>query len=259
MSVTGIIKLSHIQAEGRRGKIAVLCLKYILSLAVTAVFIAMIFLRNSPNPDVLPLLTVCVVLTAVLAAGLRGTLHREMYRISEEYLRCDDDGAIPLPSASQLLGGELACIAAGFTVMAIMLAPSYICLRTGIEYYALSSERRVFMLMLASAICLLLGGVIFAAVVNARLYCAEYLWLRGECSNMLSALDRSWEITRDEWGDILRLKLTTPFCGCALSALNKMNASQSILRRNANHSTCELHIGILSDSNGEQRIELITI
>lgn len=253
----GILKLSTSQAECRHAKNAVLCLKYIVMLSLTALLAATAV--QSGSHALKAVLTVCAVLGAVITAGLRGSLHCQMYRISEGYLRCPEDGEVMLPSFIQLMTSQLVYAAAVWTVNAVMLSPSYLCLRAGIQYYSLSSERTVFMLMLGAALCLAAGGAIFAAVIRARLTCAQYLWFCGECAGMLSAIDRSWELTQPFWGELLRLAIASRFCGAALGSLNTMNASQTVLRQSHPYSDSELEIDIFSDTAGEQHIDLITV
>ena len=68
LSILGMIKLSYRQAEGRRMKHAVLCLKTILSLAAVGTF-SLICLRESGSSIHIPLAVASTV--HVVAYGFR--------------------------------------------------------------------------------------------------------------------------------------------------------------------------------------------
>lgn len=255
LSILGMIKLSYRQAEGRRATTAVLCLKYIVLLALAA-SVGFICLRTDDTRET-ALLIACLVAAAVFAVAVRGMIQREAYTISSEFLRCESDGRLFTPDLPELLGAELAYLAALRTVNVVMLSPSYICLRAGITYYSLSADRRGFMLLLGAAILLAAAGAIFSAVICTRLCAAEYLWISGQCDNMLLALDTSWELTRNSWGCLLRLRAFSPFCG-AWASLVRMNASSALLSREGLPGSHALCIELMSDDRGEQHIQLIT-
>ena len=253
--IMGIIRLTYRQAESRRIKNAVLCLKYIFALAVTLACIW--FCLTADGTPLKTATALCAAGAALTAVLLRGMLMREMYLLSESFLRTSSDGIVPAPGLIALLWGELAYLSVIWTVFAVMLSPAYFCLRFGIHYYSLSADRRGFMLLLAAAMLLAAGGAIFAAATTARLNCAEYLWLSGKCGGLPSALDSSWELTRGSCGDMLRLKVFSLFCGISVSALCKINFSQKLFRQKGLSSADGLYIELVRDSQGRQHWELV--
>ncbi len=255
LELFGTIKLSYRQAEGRRFAIAVLCLKYIASLAAAAAAFWLFAASDQGRADVA--LAFCAVAAALIAVCMRGLMVREMYLLSVGFLREEDVRGLPRPGIPALLSGELAYLAAIATVCVFMLSPAFLCLRFGIQYYSLSADRGGLMLLFASAILLAAGGVIFAAVIRARLGCAEYLWLSGNCSYMLTALDSSWELTRGDCGDMLRLHGLSVFAAPGIACLCEMNYSQRLLRRKGLPSSGSLYIEMICDRSGEQRLELV--
>ena len=251
----GTIKLSYRQAECRRFAIAVLCLKYISSIAVTCV--AFWFLLHSRGVRQMAVLTAFSVAAAMIAVYVRGTIATEMYLSSENYLSDGKENRRYLPGIPALLSGELVYLAAVFTVRTVMLFPAYLCLKSGIRYYSLSSDRQGFMLLTASAILLAAGGIIFAAVISARLGCAEYLWLDMQCPDMLSALDCSWQLTYGDAGDILRLRIMSFLLAPGIGRLCEMNYSQRLLRCKGMPATDGLRLELWCDLRGEQHLELV--
>lgn len=254
LELIGIIKLSYRQAEGRRMKHAVLCLKTILSLAAFGTF-SLICLRESGSSIHIPL-AVCAAATALISVCFRGMIRREAYLLSVGFLHTGGDGRLQAPDILSLLSAELVCLAAKWTVSAVMLSPACICLRFGIRYYSLSADRRGFMLLLAAALLLAAGGAIFAAVTRTRMCCAEYLWMSRECGGMLSAIDCSWELTSGSCGELLRLKCLSLFCGMSIASLCEMNFSKRLMKLNRSRLERGIYMEIISDSRGQQHIEL---
>lgn len=254
LEILGIIRLTYRQAENRRVKSAVLCLKYILSLAAT--FACVRFCLTADGTALQTAIALCASAAALIAVLFRGMMLREMYLLSQSFLRISDDGIVPTPGLFPLLFGELAYLSAIWTVFAVMLSPAYFCLRYGIHYYSLSADRRGFMLLLASSMLLTAGGTIFASVTAARLSCAEYLWMSGKCTGMPSALDSSWELTRGSCGDMLMLKSLSLFCGITVSARCKFNLSHKLFRQKGLPSADGPILELVQDSQGEQHWEI---
>ncbi len=255
LEIWGIVRLTYRQAEGRRIQNAILCLTYLVALPVTLGLIW--FCLKAHGTNAATALAAGSVAAALFTVYLRGRLVRKMYLLSASFLRTDRDGDIPVPDALALLSGELASLSAVWAVFAVMLSPAYLCLRRGIIYYSLSSDRKGFLLLLAASMLLAAGGAIFALVTSSRLYCAEYLWLSGNCAGMPSALDCSWELTRGSGGDILRLQFLSLFCGISVAALCRLNFSQKLLRQKGLPSAKELHLEITRDRYGEQHLEIV--
>ena len=138
-----------------------------------------------------------------------------------------------------------------------MLSPSFLCFRFGLSYYSLSSDKNGFMLLLAASMLLAAGGMIFASVTAERLSCAEYLWVSGKCSCMTSALNCSWELTRDNGSDALRLALLSFFFGLPISALCKMNLSRKLIRKKGLPSSEGLFLEFSRDQYGELHLEIV--
>ena len=253
LELIGIIKLSYRQAEGQRLKDAVLCLKYILSMAAVFAF-TWLCLRESGKASIL--LAVVAAGAALIAVGLRGFIRREAYQMSVGYLRPQENEKLRIPGIPALLSGELVFLATVWTVNAVMMSPAFICLRYGIRYYSLSSDRNCCMLLLAAAFLLTAGGLIFSAVTSARMGCAEYLWFSGQCSDMLFALDCSWELTAGQCGDMLRLRWLSLFCDPLMTPLCEMNYSHRLMKRNETDVPRGIYVEIIRDARGEQFIEL---
>lgn len=251
----GIIKLSFRQAEGRRVNVAVLCLKYIASVCVAGAMTGLFLL--SERTGVRAALMAACAAGLLLAVSMRGVLLREMYLLSERYLRSGEENRIPRPALTALVSGELVYLAVIRTVTVVMLSPAYVCLRYGLTYYSLSADRLGFVLLLSAAALLAAGGLLFDAAIGARLSCAEYLRLSGQCRDMLSALDTSWELSRGGCGDLLRLRFISLPCAPGLSHLCLINYSQRLIRRKGLPSSDGLRVEIVCDAYGEQHLELI--
>ena len=255
LELFGTIKLSYRQAEGRRFAIAVLCLKYIASLVAVAV--AFWLFAASDHGCAAVALAFCTLAAALIAVCMRGLMVREMYLLSERYLRSGEENRIPRPALTALVSGELVYLAVIRTVTVVMLSPAYVCLRYGLTYYSLSADRLGFVLLLSAAALLAAGGLLFDAAIGARLSCAEYLRLSGQCRDMLSALDTSWELSRGGCGDLLRLRFISLPCAPGLSHLCLINYSQRLIRRKGLPSSDGLRVEIVCDAYGEQHLELI--
>lgn len=255
MSVGGMIQLSFRQAEGRRFRGAVLCLKYLasLALALAAVFL-WIKAEGTPARTGYAALSAAASVAAVFG---RGAVIRAAYLASSRYLRVGGSQTASADGFLRLLCGEAAYLAACAAVTAAALSPSYICLRAGIRYYRLSSERGHFMLLLAASLLLAAGGMIFACVIRTRLGCAEYLWLSGRTNSMLDALDASWELTRGNSGDFIRLRFLSFFFGASVSALCRMNYTEHLLRNASTPSEKEIYVELVCNPQGEQHLELL--
>lgn len=200
----------------------------------------------------------CLAVSAFLTAVcMRGILSREMYLLSVGYLTETKDGSIPRPGIPALMSAELVRLAAVWTVRAFMLAPAFVCFRFGARYYSLSADRDGLMLMTAAALLLAAGGVLFSAVIRSGLACAEYLWMHGECRDMLSALDGSWELTRGDCGDMLRLIYLSFFSAPGISGLCVMNFSHHLLLRKGMPPSDGPHLKLVCNGRGEQQIEII--
>lgn len=255
LELFGTIKLSYRQAENRRVRIAVLCLKYIASL--TAMAAAFGYYIESAEGYVQLAAAACAVVAILIAVCMRGILLRDMYLLSEGFLRNGTEDDLLRPGIPALLSGELVFLAALSTVIVLMLSPAYICLDFGIKYYSLSADRGGFMLLFFAALLLASGGMIFAIVIRARLGCAEYLRMSGQCPDMLSALDCSWELTRGDCGDILRLSLLSALFAPGIGHLCSMNYSQKLLRSKGMPDSDGLRIEIICNSRGERHLELV--
>ena len=96
----GIIKLSFRQAEGRRVNVAVLCLKYIASVCVAGAMTGLFLL--SERTGVRAALMAACAAGLLLAVSMRGVLLREMYLLSERYLRSGEENRIPRPALTAL-------------------------------------------------------------------------------------------------------------------------------------------------------------
>lgn len=254
LELLGIIRLTFRQAEGRRVKNAVLCLKYIFLLLATAVTVWLGLHAHGTTAK--SVFVIGAVAAALITFLRRGILAREMCLLSESFLRTSEGETIPAPAFPALLSGEIVYLAAKWTVLTAMLTPAFLCLRYGIIYYSLSSDRRNFMLLLASSLLLAASGTIFAAVLSARLSCAEYLWISGRCAGMPSALECSWALTRGSGGEVLRLCFLSFFCGLTVSFLCKVRLSQKLLRQKGLPSPVGLHLEIARDRCGKQRLEI---
>ena len=255
LELSGTLHLSYRQAEGRRAAIAFLCLKYMLSLGAVLAAGWLYVVADGGRPATTTAL--CAVIAALTAVATRGALAREMYLLSAGFLRAHSEGSLPRPDLPVILSGELVLLAVRGVVSVLMMSPAFLCLRSGIRYYSLSADRRGFMLLLAASALLAAGGMIFAAVIRARLGCAEYLWLSGQCPHMLSALDGSWELTCGSGGDMLRLRLLSSFSAPGMSALCAMNFSQYLLRVKGLPDPGGLRVRLVRDFYGEQRLEIV--
>lgn len=249
----GIIKLSYKQAEGRQMNIAILCLQSILFLSLPAA-VPLVFLIARKEHTGFAM--AAVAFSALMAVCLRGTLVRRMFLLSEGFLREGKADSLPAPDMVALLSGELVYLAVVCTVTVFFMLPAVVCLRFGIKYYSLSGDQSGLMLLTSSALLFAAGGIIFAAVVKARLGCAEYLWLKRKCPDMLSALDCSWELTRGSGGDLLRLRLISLLSAPGIPFLCGMNLSHRLLRSKGLPSSEGLRLETFRDVWGEERIEL---
>lgn len=252
--LTGIIKLSYRQAEGWRFDTAVLCLKYIFSLAACVAFL--LISADTDNEKFKTALIACAATAAILMAAARGSLLRKAYLISEGFLRCEGESEPVSPDIPSLISGELAYLSAIWAISAVMLSPAWVCFAYGVKYYSLSSDRILFMLLTAASMLLAAGGLLFSAVIRTNLGCAQYLWIKGHCSNILSALNSSWELTRGSRGDLLRLRLMSAFCGVGISFLCDMNFSRKLLRQKGLPKENGLRAEFVRDRSGELRLEL---
>lgn len=224
----GIIKLSQHQAEGRRSELTALCLKYIVC-TVGAIFLFVLWMKNyGTSRDTAYIAGAAVVF--LMSVYLRTNLHYRTYRLSERYLKRTDDLIQAAPSRIQLFGFGMTLLSVKCTVSALMLSPAALCLRFGFHSFALSGERGQLLLMLGASICLLLGGIIFAAVISAHFDCAEYLFFSGKCMSAFSAVENSWVIMCGCCGDSITLGACLVFRGILMSPLCRINLSEKLTR-----------------------------
>ena len=254
LEIIGIIKLSYRQAEGRRLNVAVLCLKYILSLLLTAAVIILCLLSQRKSETVA--FGTAAAASALISVFLRGRIQSEMCMVSSEFLCASQSADWHTPEIPAVVGGELVYIASIWTLFTVLLSPAYICLRFSVSYFSLSADRTGFMLLFAASALLASGGLIFAAVISTRLNCAEYLFFSGQCGTMPEAMTGSSELTGDSCGDLLRMRLLTFFCGTAICSLCHMNMASRLIREKGFPSQKELYINIVSDGHGEKHFEL---
>lgn len=254
----GMIKLSYRQAESSSIHSSALCLKTITAAAVSAAIFVM-WLRNPHGTEGAALL-VCSAAAALMAVYFHTAFMQEMYEIAARYLRTEQECFHVKPNFVQLFGFGIAWLAVKCIVWSVMLLPAAFFLHTGAVSYSLSGEREQFMLMVIAALCLTVCGMIFAAILLARLGCVEYLFFSGECNSIFSALDCSWLITRGESGEMFLINWLPRLCGMRLSALSRLNIAEKLTRQYVHNFTpSELYFELKRDSFGEQRIELIPL
>ncbi len=226
-ALRGWIKLAFRQAEGRYAEITALCLKYLTAAAVGSMMTVLWF-HNGDTPYH-GVTAVSAVGAAVLAVYFRTAARYRLYVISGQYLCSSEKVASPQPTIMQLLGFGLGYCAAVCSVWTLLLTPAVLCFYAGVDFYAMSGNRQQFMLLLCAFFCLLVGGLLTAAVTAARMGCAEYLYFSGECGTVMEALDLSRQITREDGGDLLTLSLLTAPCGMGIAAISRFNFSQTLL------------------------------
>lgn len=245
----GIIKLSGYQAEGRRSEFVPLCLKYIMCLmAASAASVA--WMKNYDSIYGYVWIAVAAV-SLLLSIHLRTLLNYRIYRMSAEYLKRKRDSTHIKPTSVQLFGFGMTLLSVKCTVTALMLSPAALCLKFGLHSFSLSGERGQLMLMLGASFCLLLSGIIFAAVVSTHFDCAEYLFFSGKCTSAFSAIENSWVIMRGDCGDFIRLNASLIFRGIFMSSLCRINLSEKLTqacldKRNADDLYCELRYTLIN-------------
>ena len=252
LTVRGILKMTFRQvrqAEGRRLKAVALCLLYFLALGLAVLSPALFHARFAGLNGAL------FAALLIAAVCVKGFLSREAFALSQAYLN-DRKELLPLPPLAAAVAGELTDAAFLLTADLLLLAPSALCLRTGIGYYSLSADRRGLMLLLAASLLLAAAGFLFSRVVRCRISCAAFLRLHGGRGG-LPAIDASWELTRGDGGQMLRLSLAAALCGPFLSALCMANASGILLRRKGDLSPRGLKVGLIRDARGELSVELL--
>lgn len=254
----GMIKLSYRQAESSPINSAALCLKYITAIGVAAAAFVL-WLRNHRGSESVAYLG-CSAVATLATVYFRTSFVQQMYEMTARYLHTEREISAVKPNVVQLFGFGTALLAVKSVVWLVMLLPAAFCLHTGMISYSLSGEREQLLLMLNAALCLVAGGSIFAAIILARLGCAEYLFFSGQCGSVLSALDDSWLITRGEGGQMLLMNGLPRLCGLRLSALCRLNMAEKLtLNYLGNGVPSELSFELRRDSLGEQRIELIPV
>lgn len=254
----GMIKLSYRQAESSPIHSAALCLKYITSMGVSAAAFVL-WLRNHDGGESAAFLG-CSAVAVLTAVYFRISFLQQMYEMTAQYLHTEREFSSVKPNVVQLFGFGTALLAVKCVVWLVMLLPAAFCLYTGIVSYALSGEREQLLLMLNAALCLAAGGSIFAAILLARLGCAEYLFFSGKCGSVFSALDDSWLITQGEGGQMLLMNGLPRLCGMRLSALCRLNMAEKLTQNYLDKGIpSEISFELRRDSLGEQRIELIPI
>lgn len=224
----GIIKLSRHQAEGRRSEFAPLCLKYIMCIISAAAAFA-VWLKNYNTAYGYMLIAAAAVIF-LLSIYLRTLLDYRIYHMSASYLKRASDNEHAEPTGVQLFGFGIMLLSVKAVVILLLISPAVLCFKFGMHHFALSGERGQFMLMLGASLCLLLSGIIFAAIVPARFNCAEYLFFSGQCDSVFSALESSWIITRGSCGESLILQSRLILCGMILSTLSKINLSARLIK-----------------------------
>ena len=230
-------------------KAAALCLVYFFALCLMLLSPA---LSHAFFPGTDGTVFAALLIAAVCVKGL---LVREAFALSQGFLKeRGEDGF--LPPVTACVAGQLADTAFLLTSDILLLAPSALCLRTGIGYYSLSADRRGFMLLLAASLLLAAGGFLFSRVVKCRVGCAAFLRLSGRCGGV-PAMDASWELTRGEGGGMLRLSLASTLLGPLLSALCMANVSANLLRQKGDVSPHGLKVGLIRDARGELSVELL--
>jgi hypothetical protein len=245
LTVRGMLKLSFRQAEGRRLKAAVLCLVYFFALGL------MFF-----SPALFPALGGAVFAALLIAAVcVKGVLVREAFALSQGFLN-ERREELPLPPLPAAVAGELNDAAFLLSSDVLMLVPSALCLRTGVGYYSLSSDRRGLMLLLAACLLLASAGFLFSRVIKCRVSCASFLRLSGRRGGV-TAIDASWELTRDDGGRLLRLSLVSAFFGPFMSALCMANAAAALCRVKGDIPPRALKVGLVRNTRGELSVELL--
>ena len=257
----GMIKLSYCQAESSHINSAALCLKYIITIAVSAAAFVM-WLRNYGGRGSASLLG-CSALSALIAVYFRTSFMQKMYDVSARYLRSEHEISHIKPNPVQMFGFGSALLAVKCSIVVIMLMPAAFCLRTGAVFYSMSGRRAQFLLMINAALCLTVSGVIFAMITLSRLGCAEYLFFSGRCNSVFSALDCSWLVTcgeGSESGEALMIHLLPSLFGARIAALSRLNLSDKLTREYfAKKAPKELYVELIRDNRGEQRLDLLVL
>ncbi len=226
-ALRGWMKLAFRQAEGRYAEITALCLKY-LTAAATCAAMTVLWFHNGGTPYNW-VTGACAGGAAVFAVYFRTAARYRLYAISDGFLRSQGEVDCPQPTVMQLLGFGLGYCAAVCSVWMLLLSPAVLCFYAGVDFYAMSGNRQQFMLLLCAFFCLLVSGLLTAAVTAARMGCAEYLYFSGECGTVMEALDLSRQLTREDSGDLLTLTLLAAPCGMGIAALSRFNFSQTLL------------------------------
>jgi hypothetical protein len=257
-ALRGIIKLSHYQAEGRHCEFAVLCLKYVICI-VAAAAIFVLWLRNyGQTSDIVFIFG--VIVAAILAIYLRTSLHYRMYSISARYLRRECDFSLIEPSSVQLFGCGIMLLSLKCVVIALMLSPAASCFYVAMHYFSLSGERELCMLMLGATLCMLVSGIIFAAIILAHFDCAEYLFFSGECNSIFAALDTSWQVMEGNCDGAILLGLSLTAQGIPTAALSRLNMSAKLTREyHDKNRSVELCCELRQDKYGRESLDLIIL
>lgn len=256
----GIIKLSHCQAESAQVSHA-LCLKYILAAAVAAVAFVL-WLHNTGGREETVLLT-CAAVAALAAVCLRTAFVRDMYGVTACFLHTDAEIPPVKPNVVETFGFGIALLAVKCAVWLLLLLPAVWCLREGALAYALSGEQNQLLLMLNAALCLTVSGCLTALMVTARFGCAEYLFFSGACGSVVSALDRSWLLTREACGEMATVRFLSRPHGATIGVLSCLNFAAKLAREFSEHAGCnaprEWCVELVRDGRGGQQLDLIPL